>query len=166
MLLRQLLAIAVLPLTVTILVPWWLAGQNSVNPAVGQSLQEIAVQAAGLVCIGIGLALFSASLHQFIVRGRGTLAPWDPPKHLVVQGPYRYVRNPMISGVIFILTGEACVLLSRQHAMWALIFILINATYIPLFEEPQLRDRFGADYDEYRRHVRRFIPRTSPWRDK
>ena len=61
---------------------------------------------------GVGLLLFAASLRQFAVRGKGTLAPWDPPKHLVVEGPYRYVRNPMISGVLFVLLGEALVLRS------------------------------------------------------
>src|SRR5439155_1862107 len=79
------------------------------------------------------------------------------------SGPYRYVRNPMISGVIFTLLGEALVLLSRPHLVWAATFFAINAVYIPLLEEPQLRWRFGADYDRYRAHVRRLVPRLRPW---
>ncbi|MFI5182692.1 MAG: methyltransferase family protein, partial [Thermoanaerobaculia bacterium] len=61
----------------------------------------------------IGLVLFVSSLHHFATRGRGTLAPWDPPRNLVVTGPYRFVRNPMISGIIFILFSEASLLQSR-----------------------------------------------------
>jgi protein-S-isoprenylcysteine O-methyltransferase Ste14 len=160
---RQLLAIALLPFTVTVLVPWWLARRTGMGTVIGWTPLDVAVQLAGVVLMGIGLALFWASLRWFIVRGRGTLAPWDPPRHLVVEGPYRYVRNPMISGVLFIVTGEACILLSRAHAIWALTFFLINATYIPLVEEPGLRRRFGAEYDEYTRHVRRFIPRAWGW---
>jgi len=162
MLARQLLSIAILPFTVTVLVPWWIAGER-LDWRLGSTPVEVAVQAAGVSFLAVGLTLFAASLNQFIVRGRGTLAPWDPPKYLVVEGPYRYVRNPMISGVLFIVTGEACVLLSWPHAIWALTFAAINATYIPLAEEPQLRQRFGASYDEYCRHVRRFVPRAIPW---
>ena len=87
----------------------------------------------------------------------------DPPRELVVRGPYRYVRNPMISGVVFVLFGEALLLLARPHLEWAILFLLINCVYIPLLEEPQLERRFGAAYTEYRRHVRRLIPRLRPW---
>src|SRR6185295_13856231 len=96
-------------------------------------------------------------------EGHGTLAPWDPPRALVVRGPYRFVRNPMISGVVFALFAEALVLLSRPHAVWAAAFGLLNLIYIPLIEEPQLERRFGEPYREYCKHVRRFLPRLRPW---
>jgi protein-S-isoprenylcysteine O-methyltransferase Ste14 len=163
MLARHLLSIAALPFTVTVLVPWWLARQDGVSVGVGRTALAVGTQVVGVGVLLIGLTLFVASLRQFVVRGRGTLAPWDPPKHLVVEGPYRYVRNPMISGVLFIVTGEAMILLSSTHAVWALIFFFINATYIPISEEPGLRRRFGASYDEYCANVRRFIPRLTPW---
>ena len=95
--------------------------------------------------------------------GKGTLAPWDPPRRLVVRGPYQYVRNPMISGVVFVLLGEGLVLLSRPHTLWALTFFLVNCVYIPLSEEPMLKARFGQAYDDYCRHVPRLIPRLRPW---
>jgi protein-S-isoprenylcysteine O-methyltransferase Ste14 len=69
----------------------------------------------------------------------------------------------MISGVIFILFGEALVLLSPPHGVWAASFLVINLIYIPLVEEPLLERRFGDSYREYRRHVRRFLPRLRPW---
>jgi protein-S-isoprenylcysteine O-methyltransferase Ste14 len=160
---RHLLSIAILPFTVTVLVPSWLARRFDVHITIPTTAQEIGLALTGAASLGVGLILFTASLRQFVVRGKGTLAPWDPPKHLVVEGPYRYVRNPMISGVLFLLFGEALVLRSWPHGQWALLFLLINLVYIPLFEEPQLEGRFGASYVEYRRHVRGLLPRLRPW---
>jgi protein-S-isoprenylcysteine O-methyltransferase Ste14 len=157
--LRHLLAILALPVVMTILVPRWI-GVTFTWP---QGAQAVVAFAAGVIALAIGVLLFVASVYEFATRGRGTLAPWDPPKHLVVHGPYRFVRNPMISGVIFILIGEALILRSVAHGWWAAAFVLINAIYIPLFEEPQLEERFGDSYREYRRHVRRFLPRLRPW---
>jgi len=161
--LRHLFAIAILPFTVTVLVPIWIAQRNGVLPSLGASVAKMTLQLAGLAVLGVGLVLFIASLKRFATEGKGTLAPWDPPRVFVVRGPYRFVRNPMISGVIFILCGEALILLSRPHALWALTFVVINLVYIPLFEEPQLAQRFGDSYREYCRNVRRFIPRLRPW---
>jgi protein-S-isoprenylcysteine O-methyltransferase Ste14 len=135
-----------------------------VAPAPGESPWPIALQAAGLALLGLGLALAAASVWHFASEGKGTLAPWDPPTVFVVHGPYRFVRNPMISGVILILFGEALVLVSPAHSAWAASFLALNLLYIPLAEEPQLERRFGDSYREYRRHVRRFIPRLTPWR--
>jgi protein-S-isoprenylcysteine O-methyltransferase Ste14 len=72
----------------------------------------------------------------------------------------------MISGVIFILCGEAAALQSPAHAAWAGAFLIINAIYLPMFEEPQLAARFGDPYREYTREVRRFVPRLTPWRPR
>jgi peptidoglycan/LPS O-acetylase OafA/YrhL len=115
------------------------------------------------VLVGVLGLLFAGSLRKFATDGEGTLAPWDPPRRLVVSGLYRYVRNPMISGVLFVVTGEALVLWSRPLAVWALTFLLLNAVYIPVLEEPMLAQRFGEPYREYCRNVRRFLPRLTPW---
>src|SRR5438034_1191665 len=117
----------------------------------------------GRVVLALGLLLFLSSLRRLAAEGRGTLAPWDPPRQLVVRGPYRFVRNPMISGVVFILVSEAMLLTSRPHALWALTFLGINLVYIPLLEEPMLRLRFGKAYLEYSKHVPRIFPRITPW---
>jgi protein-S-isoprenylcysteine O-methyltransferase Ste14 len=163
-LLRHLLAIALLPFTVAVLIPLWIARRSGVALALGSSAAELALQGLGVALLGVGLLLFLASLRRFASEGQGTLAPWDPPRALVLRGPYRFVRNPMISGVIFVLFGEALVLLSPAHGAWALAFLAANLLYIPLVEEPQLEQRFGEAYLEYRRHVRRFLPRLRPWR--
>lgn len=162
-LLRHLVAIAILPGTVMVLVPVWMAHRYGVALALAELPGQVALQFAGLALLAAGLSLFLASLRLFATEGRGTLAPWDPPRRLVVRGPYRFVRNPMISGVIFILFGEALVLLSLPHGFWATAFLSLNLVYIPLMEEPQLERRFGEAYREYRRHVRRFLPRLRPW---
>jgi protein-S-isoprenylcysteine O-methyltransferase Ste14 len=163
LLLRHLLAVAMLPAMVAGLIPYWLARRNGISLHVGDALPAIALQALGLVLLGIGVVLFVASLRRFAVDGRGTLAPWDPPRHLVVRGPYRYVRNPMITGVAFVLAGEALLLQSRPHAEWALLFLAINAIYIPLVEEPLLAQRHGEAYRRYCAHVPRLLPRLRPW---
>jgi protein-S-isoprenylcysteine O-methyltransferase Ste14 len=164
--LRHLVAIALLPFTMAVLIPVWLARRNGITLAVGESPAQIALQSGGLALLGIGLLLFVSSLRRFATEGEGTLAPWDPPRRLVIRGPYRYVRNPMISGVVLVLFGEGLVLLSRPHLVWALIFLGINAVYIPLLEEPLLAERFGDSYQEYCRHVPRLLPRWRPWEAK
>lgn len=161
-LLRHLLSIVALPATVTVVVPVWIA-RSGVPPDWPTSALDLLLIAVGVPVVTLGLVLFGASLHQFFSHGRGTLAPWDPPRRLVVRGPYAHVRNPMISGVIFVLWGTALLLRSWPHAVWAGIFLFINAVYIPLLEEPQLEERFGDEYARYKIHVRRFIPRFRPW---
>lgn len=161
--LRHLLAIAVLPFTVALLVPVWIARAYSVRFESAGSVGPALGQGCGLLLVGSGLLLAVASVWKFATEGKGTLAPWDPPRRFVVHGPYRFVRNPMISGVILILLGEAAVLRSPAHGVWAAAFSVLNLLYIPLVEEPQLERRFGDSYREYRRNVRRFIPRLTPW---
>lgn len=112
----------------------------------------------GLSCIGLGGVLLAACIFEFARSGRGTLSPVDPPRHLVVRGLYRYVRNPMYVSVTAIILGEA--LLTRSVALalyWAVWFVGENLFVIG-FEEPSLRRRFGLSYDEYARQVGRWIP--------
>jgi protein-S-isoprenylcysteine O-methyltransferase Ste14 len=161
--LRHLLAIAILPFTVTVVVPTWIAKRYGITPTVGGPAPVLVLQGVGLLVIALGVLLFLSTLWRFAVDGRGTLAPWDPPRHLVVRGPYRFVRNPMIAGVLFVLGGEAMLLRSWPHAAWAVVFLLINLLYIPLFEEPPLRHRFGEAYRDYCRHVPRIFPHLRPW---
>ena len=162
-LLRHLLSVALLPVMVAVVIPVWIARRADTRLVLGGPAGQYIWQTLGLALLAIGLILFGASLRRFVGEGDGTLAPWDPPRKLVIRGPYRYVRNPMISGVIALLFGEALVLLSTPHFQWALGFLVINLVYIPLLEEPQLERRFGDSYRQYCRHVRRFIPRLAPW---
>lgn len=165
MFLRHLLSFLALPFVVAVVVPIYVARRYHVTPSWPATAATLAACAIEALVFLAGLALFIASLYEFATRGRGTLAPWDPPRNLVVRGPYRYVRNPMISGVLLILAGEALLLRSVPHAWWAATFALINAIYIPLLEEPMLAQRFGASYAEYCANVPRLLPRLTPWRE-
>ena len=148
---RHLLAIVILPGSVTILVPSLLLEDAELAPW--------PLVALGVVLLAIGLTFFVWTVSLFARVGRGTLAPWDPPKKLVVRGPYRHVRNPMITGVLFVLLGEAALFGSLAVLTWAATVLAINAVWFLIFEEPDLRDRFGADYDAYAARTPRWFPR-------
>lgn len=163
MILRQLLAIAVLPFTATVVVPAWISRAYGVQFAWPATPASLAAFAAGVVLGLAGLVLFATSLQACAGEGKGTLAPWDPPTRFVAVGPYRFVRNPMISAVLFVLVGEGLLLRSWPHLAWSAAFFTINSIYIPLFEEPALGLRFGESYERYCQNVRRFVPRLTPW---
>jgi protein-S-isoprenylcysteine O-methyltransferase Ste14 len=103
------------------------------------------------------------TIRLFVKVGQGTLAPWNPPQRLVVRGVYRHVRNPMSAGVFFILLREAVLAASFPILGWFAVFVVVNAVYIPLAEEPGLVKRFGSDYLTYTQNVPRWIPRLRPW---
>jgi protein-S-isoprenylcysteine O-methyltransferase Ste14 len=119
------------------------------------------VLGVGLIACGVGLVVWTVGL--FVREGEGTLAPWDPTAKLVVRGPYRHVRHPMIGGVATILLGEAVLLGSTAVAGWLVAVVTVNAVYLPLVEERGLVRRFGSDYEVYRANVPRFVPRLSAW---
>jgi len=140
----------VLPGTVSVVVPALLVDEVDVSWIRG---------VAGVLLIACGLALFAWTVSLFVRIGRGTLAPWDPTRRLVAAGPYRYVRNPMITAVLTVLVGEAVLFASAALAVWCALFFAINSLWFVLYEEPGLERRFGADYREYRRRVPRWLPR-------
>jgi protein-S-isoprenylcysteine O-methyltransferase Ste14 len=104
-----------------------------------------------------------ATIRRFVTVGEGTLAPWEPPQHLVVRGVYRHVRNPMITGVLLVLLGESLLTASVPLSYWFLLFAAVNAVYIPVVEERGLVKRFGDGCLTYRRNVPRWVPRLTPW---
>ena len=162
--LRHLLSILLLPFMVVVMVPRWLLGTASVAWGWGGAPAVDALsRGAGALVFAIGFALFAWCVLLFARVGRGTLAPWDPTQRLVAVGPYRHVRNPMISGVLLMLVGQALWWRSGALALWAAAFLLINHTYFILSEEPGLERRFGESYQAYRAHVPRWIPRPTPW---
>jgi len=148
---RQLAAVVLLPGTVCVLVPAFLLSDTGIAP------WPLAFLGGALVALGLGVIVWTVSLFARV--GRGTLAPWDPTSKLVVRGPYRHVRNPMISGVLTVLLGEAALFGSTPVLIWAGVVFAVNAVYFPLVEEPGLRDRFGAEYDEYAARTPRWVPR-------
>ena len=158
--LRHLLSILLLPFMAAVLVPYWLLTTSAVNDTRwNDGIDAWLPRSAGIVLLLAGFALFSWCVVLFARVGQGTLAPWDPTRQLVAVGPYRFVRNPMISAVAMFLIGQALFWGSRAIAVWAGVFILINHTYFVLSEEPGLDARFGDSYRLYKANVPRWIPR-------
>ena len=146
------------PGTVTILIPYWLVSSRSV--AARSPYQ--ALRYLGLPLIVIGAATLLGCIWDFFSSGRGTISPIDPPKHLVVRGLYRYVRNPMYVAVMTILLGEAIFFMSWPVLIEAGIFFLLATLFVVLYEEPTLRRKFGDSYERYTQTVGRWIPRCRP----
>jgi protein-S-isoprenylcysteine O-methyltransferase Ste14 len=167
MVLRHLLSILLLPFVMVVIVPRWLlrAWAASDTHWPDGTVTALAGHIAGVVIFLGGFALFAWCVSLFARVGQGTLAPWDPTKRLVAIGPYQYMRNPMITGVVTMLAGEALFHGSRVIAIWAATFVAINQIYFMLLEEPGLEWRFGAAYLEYKSAVPRWIPRTTPWKN-
>jgi protein-S-isoprenylcysteine O-methyltransferase Ste14 len=117
------------------------------------------MEVAGVVLAAVGGALALWCVFSFATLGRGTPAPFDPPRRLVVRGPYRYVRNPMYIGAALALLGAALVYRSAALAAYAVGFLLVLHAFVLWYEEPTLRRLFGGEYEAYTRQVRRWWPR-------
>ena len=157
-------AIVVLPGTVLVFAPsiiLWLTRETSAAASMAEFDQAAFWRAAVAAAAGMWLAVWTMRL--FTQFGDGTPAPWEPTARLVVRGPYRHVRNPMISGVLLVQLAEALVLQSWPLAAWMAFFFAANAVYIPLSEEKGLEKRFGEDYRVYKANVPRLIPRLRAW---
>ena len=113
----------------------------------------------------LGFATAMRCIWDFGRTGHGTPAPMAPPQRLVVVGLYRYVRNPMYLGFfvgwagLWVIFGRASV----AAIAWACAALAAVALFVALYEQPTLRRTFGADYEEYCRNVRAWIPRMHPW---
>lgn len=114
---------------------------------------------AGLMALGGVVAL--SCIAVFAVRGRGTPAPFDPPREFVVIGPYRRVRNPMYVGALVVLAGFGLWHRSLAMTLFPVVAWLIVHAFVVLVEEPGLERRFGDSYRDYKRRVRRWVPTIS-----
>ena len=117
-------------------------------------------QIVGAVLTLVGGLLALLCVITFAVVGRGTPAPFDPPRRLVIAGPYRFVRNPMYIGAGLTLIGVSVFYESLALLGFVLLFLLVVCAFILLYEEPTLRRMFGAEYDDYCARVNRWLPRT------
>jgi protein-S-isoprenylcysteine O-methyltransferase Ste14 len=112
----------------------------------------------GLLGIGAGTLVMIACVTEFATRGRGTPAPMDPPRQLVVRGPYRFVRNPMYLGMVLVLFGELSLAFSLGFAGYIAGWFACIHLLVVLYEEPTLRRKFGEDYERYTKGVGRWLP--------
>ncbi|MCA1593967.1 MAG: isoprenylcysteine carboxylmethyltransferase family protein [Acidobacteria bacterium] len=151
---KTLLFSILVPGTVTVLVPYWLLSSRS--DAFRMQLSEF--RYFGLLPMLAGVLLYVWCAWDFTFTGRGTPAPFDPPKELVVKGPYRYVRNPMYVFVALTLCGEAIFFETARLLLYAALAVAFFHLFVVLYEEPTLRRKFGDSYARYCETVSRWLP--------
>ena len=139
------------------LVPWWLTGWRVRQPLPAWVWWPARV--VGGVLVAAGVAVLLHAFARFVTEGIGTPAPVAPTRHLVVGGLYRYVRNPMYLAVLAVIVGQALVLGQPALLAYAAAVGVAVAAFVRGYEEPALRDRYGAEYDAYRRSVPGWWPR-------
>ena len=147
---------AVAPGVMAGLVPWLLTGWDAYD-------MPLPLRVIGALLTAAAAVFLIQAFARFVIEGLGTPAPVAPPDRLVVGGIYRWVRNPMYVAVIATILGQA-LLLGRWLVAYAAVFWATTAAFVRFYEEPNLTSRFGADYEEYRRSVRGWLP-TRPGAD-
>jgi protein-S-isoprenylcysteine O-methyltransferase Ste14 len=148
MLIRAIAAFVALPGIVAFVLPM------TIGISSGFPVRHVALAAVPL-CLGVVLLLWC--VREFYVAGRGTLAPWDPPLHLVTSGPYRFSRNPMYIGVVTILVGWCILWGTRTLVIYSVLFLCGFHLRVLLFEEPWAARQFGTQWQEYRVRVPRWV---------
>jgi protein-S-isoprenylcysteine O-methyltransferase Ste14 len=153
---KNLLFTVIVPGTVAVYVPLSLAAGH-----LGPPPKWGVPQSPALLPLIVGGAVYFWCLWEFAAFGRGTPAPIDAPRRLVVRGLYRHVRNPMYVGVLLVIAGWAMLFQSTRILVYGLIVGLFFHLFVVAVEEPSLRGRFGSSYEQYCKEVRRWIPRFS-----
>lgn len=115
----------------------------------------------GIALMALGGIVVVACGATFVIAGRGTPAPFDPPRAFVPVGPYRFVRNPMYLGAAAVLAGYGLIERSAAVLVLALTGLVLAHLFVFFGEEPGLEERFGESYRSYKASVRRWLPR---WR--
>ena len=157
---RSILFVFLIPGTVTGYIPFLIlqSSTDDVHP-------RGSIRGSLATClIVLGASVLLRCVWDFFAAGRGTLAPFDPPRKLVVRGLYRFTRNPMYNGVICVLLGEAW--LFHSVPLWkyaALVFFLFHVM-VMVYEEPTLESQFGESFRRYKRAVPRWGFTTRPFR--
>jgi len=154
--LKTLLWSVFVPGTLTIVVPYLLLSSRLEQFPFKLS----GLRFAGLIPIASGALLYLWCAWDFTFTGKGTPAPFDPPKEMVVRGLYRYVRNPMYVAASLALLGEAILFESALILIYALGVFSFFHLWVCFYEEPTLRRKFGASYERYCMRVSRWIPCT------
>lgn len=140
--------------TVTIFVPYLILSTN-----IQFLTTELGIiRLLGVIPILLGALILLWSIRHLTVVGKGTPAPFDPPKELVVRSLYRFVRNPMYIGDLLVLLGESLVFESAILLIYALVILCVCHLFVVMHEEPTLKRKFGESYERYCKAVPRWIP--------
>lgn len=149
---RALLFLVLIPGTVAGYIPYRIVRTTDWRPSMSLSLTSI----LSVCVIVVGLLVLLRCVWEFLAVGRGTLAPVDPPRRLVVTGLYRFTRNPMYNGVLAMLLGEAWLFRSTTLLRYAAVMFVLFNLVVLVYEEPALASQFGESYRAYRRKVPRW----------
>ena len=150
---RALFAVALLPGIFVGILPWAIAAHDP---------SRVEGHDIGTILLGAGIGVYILCVRDFLVIGRGTLAPWDPPRRLVVVGLYNYVRNPMYIGALLMLLGAAICTGSLLVLAYAAIAAVAIHLRVVFFEERVLARLFPDDWATYSASVSRWLPRWPP----
>ena len=159
--------ILILPGNVLITIPLliFLFTRNSYSYDLVSSEKFLFYVSMFFLVLGLFLTIWSV-LTFYTKGGNGTPGPWRPVSSLVISGPYRYVRNPMLSGVFFLLLFESIFFTSIPLFFWFIIFFVGNIIYFKNYEEKALIKRFGEEYEDYKNKVSMLIPKLTPYNKK
>jgi len=157
--LGYILFFAIAPVTVVGIVPWWISRWDA-GPAF---LGIRPLRLLGGALIAAGLPGLIESFARFALEGLGTPAPIAPPRHLVLRGAYRSVRNPIYVADLSIIFGQALLFGNVNLVAYGVVFWLACHLFVVFYEEPNLRRRFGNDYDQFCAAVPRWLPRLTLW---
>ena len=149
----------VAPTSLSGLVPWWITHWEFRPPFFDLE----ATRAVGILLIVAGLPGLVDSFARFALQGLGTPAPIAPPQNLVVTGLYRYVRNPIYVAVVAVILGQGILFGDWRLLIYGGLMWLAFHAFVLAYEEPVLADSFGAQYEDFRANVPRWIPRLTPW---
>jgi protein-S-isoprenylcysteine O-methyltransferase Ste14 len=152
--------LVIAPGSIAVLFPYWIDRWQMAPPLLGLA----ALRALGALLICAGLPLLLDSFGRFAIQGFGTPAPIAPPRHLVISGLYSYVRNPMYIAVASLVFGQGLLFGNVQVLKYGLAVALGFHLFVPLYEEPALRSKFGNEYEVYCKNVRRWWPRLNAWK--
>ena len=154
LLLKNLLFTVIVPGTVAVYIPLQIVAGRPPVSRIGLAM--------GIPALLLGAFIYSWCVWDFATFGRGTPAPIDAPKHLVVRGLYHYTRNPMYVGVLTVILGWALLFRAANLVLYALVVGTCFHLFIVLYEEPHLRTVFGGQYETYCSQVARWLPRRRP----
>ena len=150
----------VAPCVLAGLIPWSMTGWEFRPAFFGLE----GARSVGVLLILVGLPGLVDSFARFALQGLGTPAPIAPTRNLVVTGLYRYVRNPIYIAVVAIILGQAILFGDWRVMTYGVFMWLAFHAFVLAYEEPVLAESFGAQYEDFRANVPRWIPRLSPWR--